>query len=388
MFYHEFKYKLLRVVRQKEEIFWVLLFPMILGICFTAAFSNINNTTENFHVIPVAVCLKEGTQTSAFQVVMDALSEEGEQQFLSVTYTDMNTAQKMLKEKSVQGIFTVDDDVVLSCASPDSGNGNNTDAMEQNILEAFLKEYRASQTALTKIAAKDPSRLADVLPMLDTNISYKKELRLTDGNMDIFLQYFFNLIAMACMYTSFAGSQIAIKNQANLSDIGARKCLSPCHKFVSVTAELLSCVLAQFFCIAANILFYVYVLKIDFGTRLSLLLFTASIGCILGVSFGFFIGCIGKMAEHVKFSILIAISMICCFLSGLMVQNMHTLIEEHCPILNRINPAALLADCFHTLNIYDVCQRYFNRIISLLFISAIFIIGGFLMLRRKTYANL
>lgn len=388
MFYHEFKYNIMRVLRQKEEIFWVLLFPMLLGILFTAAFSNINNATENFHVIPVAVCLQEGAQTDAFQTVMDTLSEEGGQQFLSVTYTDTDTAKKLLKKKMVRGIFTVDDDVTLFCASPDSGNVNGTDAIEQNILEAFLKEYRASQTALTKIAAQDPSRLTDILPMLNTNISYKKELRLTDGNMDIFLQYFFNLIAMACMYTSFAGSQIAIKNQANLSDIGARKCLSPCHKLLSVTAELLSCFLAQFFCVAVNVLFYVYVLKIDFGTRLTLLLFTASIGCILGVSFGFFIGCIGRMGERVKFSILIAISMVCCFLSGLMVQNMHTLVEQRCPILNRINPAALLADCFHTLNIYDICRRYFNSIFSLLIISAIFIIGGFLMLRRKTYANL
>lgn len=388
MFIHELKYEFLRVLRQKDETFWVLLFPLVLGIFFTAAFSNINNTTENFHAIPVAVCLEEGAQADAFRSVMDVLGEEGEQQFLAVSYTDTDTAQRLLKENRIRGIFTADDDVSLTCAPPDSSNVNSTAAIEQNILEAFLKEYRASRTALMKITERNPSKIPKLLPMLLENASYKKELRLTDGNLDVFVQYFFNLIAMACMYASFAGSQIAIKNQANLSDIGARKCLSPCHKLLSVTAEFLSCFLAQFFCIAANIVFYVYILKIDFGTSLPLLLFTASVGCMMGVSFGFFIGCINRWSANVKISFLIIITMICCFFSGLMVQNMHAVIEERCPVLNRINPAALLADCFHTLNIYDVCQRYFNRIFTLLFISAIFIIGGFLILRRKTYANL
>ncbi len=60
MFWHEFVYEIRRLLRQKEELFWMLMFPVILGTLFYFAFGSINNTTENFHTIPVAVCRENG----------------------------------------------------------------------------------------------------------------------------------------------------------------------------------------------------------------------------------------------------------------------------------------------------------------------------------------
>ena len=70
LFLHEFKYEVIRVLRQKEELFWVLLFPVILGTMFHFAFDNLSNATENFHTIPAAVCLEEGAEHEAFENVM------------------------------------------------------------------------------------------------------------------------------------------------------------------------------------------------------------------------------------------------------------------------------------------------------------------------------
>ena len=388
MFFHEFIYKMKRVLREKNEIFWVLAFPMILSIMFHAAFGNINDSTANFHAIPVAVCLENGSVRDTFKEVVDALGEEGEAQFLDVTYTNMEDAKDLLKANTVSGIFTAGDEVTLTLASNDSDNVNSTIAIQQSILECFFHEYRANMQAITDIALHNPAMLTDALNVSVSDASYKEELQLTDGNMDIFIQYFFNLIAMACLYTSIAGSSIAIKNQANLSDIGARKCISPSHKFVSMSAELLGCLVAQFFCVAANVLFQVYILKTDFGASIAALLCTSFIGCMVGVSFGFFVGSIGRIGENAKVGILVCITMVCSFLSGLMIQNMRTIIESHCPIINKINPAALISDCFHTLNIYGIGERYTRDILALLCIAGIFLVGGCLMVRRKTYASL
>lgn len=388
MFCHEFIYKIKRVLRKKNDIFWVLAFPMVLSILFHAAFENINNTTENFHAIPVAICLYEGAAGDTFKEVADTLGKKGDDQFFDITYTDMNTAKKLLQDNSVYGIFSAGEDVTLTCMSTDSGNVNSTAAIQQSILNCFFQEYQANATAIADIAANNPEGLSDALSFMECNTSYKEALQLTDGNMDIMVQYFFNLIAMACLYTSFAGSDIAIKNQANLSDIGARKCTSPSHKFLAMSAELCGCLLTQFFCVSVNVLFQVYVLNVDFGASLPLLLLTAFIGCVVGVSFGFFVGSIGRIGENLKIGILICVSMVCCFLSGLMFQNMRAIIETYCPIINKINPAALISDCFHTLNIYGIGDRYTRNILSLLLISGIFLVGGCLMVRRKTYASL
>ena len=326
MFFHEFVYELKRVVRQKEELFWVLLFPMILGTMFYVAFGNLNNTTENFHTIPVAVCIEDEAAGKPFLEVMDALSEDGDTPLVSVTETDWEDAMKRLEEDEVRGIFQVGEEVTLSCAQAQNNNANATLSIEQSILEAVLREYKANMAAILEIMEKKPEKLTEAVSLISSQASYGKELSLTPGNMDAIIQYYFNLIAMACLFTSFAGAFVAINNQANLSALGARKCVSPMGKFLSVTAQLLSCLLVQFISVAVNVLYLFYVIKVDFGTALPNLLFTSFIGCIMGVSFGFFIGCIGRLSENVKMGIMIASSMLCCFLSGLMIGNMRVVI--------------------------------------------------------------
>lgn len=390
MFFHEFKYEIKSMLRTKEELFWVLLFPMLLAIMFHVAFANINNTTENFHTIPVAVCLEEGTQTDGFQEILNALSDSeiNETPFLEVIYTDWENASKLLENNSVRGIFLTGDEISLTCAPGNASGAATTLAIEQSILEAFLREYRTNTTAITEIISAHPEKIQEVLSLVETESSFGSELQLTDGNMDNMIQYFYNLIAMACLYTSFAGSTIAIKNHANLSALAARKCVSPKGKLSSVIAQFAACLLVQFTCIAINILFLVYVLKIDFCTSLPLLMLTAFISCIMGISFGFFVGSIGRMSEGVKSAIMIAATMVSCFLSGLMVGNMRSIVESICPVINDINPAVLISDSFLTLNIYGVTERYIQNLIVLLLFSAAFLCIGCFKIRRKTYASL
>ena len=88
MFLHEFIYECKTVLRQKDELFWVMIFPLALGTMFYFAFGNLNNTTENFHTVPAAVCVEDGADAEEFRNVLDMLSEEGETPLLSLTYTD------------------------------------------------------------------------------------------------------------------------------------------------------------------------------------------------------------------------------------------------------------------------------------------------------------
>ena len=386
MFLHEFLYEIKRVLRQKEELFWVLLFPMILGTMFHFAFGNIQNASENFHTIPVAVC-RETDADETFADVLNTLAEDDGTPLLELTFTDWESAQNLLKDNQIRGIFTCGKDITLTCAFS-SSSGPDTLSMEQSILESILRQYRTNTAVFTDIAMKNPAKQGDLLSLIEEDASYGKELKLTGGNMDGTIQYFFNLIAMACLFTCFAGSQIAVKNQANQSALGARKCISPTNKFLSITAEYVSCLLAQFFCIAVNICYLVYVIKTDFGTSLPLLFLTAFVGCMLGIGFGFFVGSIGRFNENIRMGFMVAGSMFCCFLSGLMVSEMRFYVEDFCPLLNRINPAVLISDSFLTLNIYGITSRYTGNLLSLLLMTVLFLFAGCILIRRKTYASL
>lgn len=387
MFLHEFKYELIRVLRQKEELFWVLLFPMLLGTMFHLALGNLNRATESFHTIPVAVCLESDQKNEAFQTVLDTLSQDGDTPLLKPTYADWEEAASLLKEDSVRGIFRVGENVTLYCA-PNENDAAATLALEQSILETIVRQYHTNADIFTGIAQTSPEKLPELISLTQSDASYGTTLSLTPGNMDFVIQYYFNLIAMACLFTSFAGSYVAMHHQANLSALGARKCASPNSKFLSVGAQLLSCLLSQFFCVAVNVAYLVYVIKADFGTSLPMILLTAFIGCILGVCFGFFIGSIGRVSEAAKSGIMVSVSLLFCFLSGLMIDNMRMLIEDFCPLINDINPAVLISDSFLTLNIYGVSARYGSNLFALLLIAILFAVSGCLLIRRKTYASL
>ncbi len=388
MFLHEFIYECKTVLRQKEELFWVMIFPLALGTMFYFAFGNLTNSTENFHTIPVAVCAETNAKDDNFKQVLEMLSKEGEPPLIGITDTNWEDAVDLLEENKVRGIFKIEDEISLSCLPSDSFGADGTLPIEQSILEAILREYRTNIKTITEITAADLTKLPEIIPLMETSVSYAKNLSLTPGNMDTIIQYYFNLIAMACLFTSFAGAQIAIKNQANLSALGARKCVSPNRKFLSVAAQFLACLLTQFICIIINILYLYYVLKIEFGTSLPMILFTAFIGCIMGIGFGFFIGSIGQLKETTKTGIMVSASLLCCFLSGLMIGDMRTLIEEHCPVINDINPAVLISDSFLTLNIYGTTERYFFNLGGLLLFAVLFTFAGCLIIRRKTYASL
>lgn len=388
MFFHEFFYEMKRILRQKEELFWVLLFPMILGTLFHFAFGSLNDTTENFHTIPAAVCIEKGAENQPFISVLQTLSETSDPPLLSLTKTDWASAADLLNDNTVRGVFRIGGDVSLTVASSESAYADSTLVIEQSILEALLREYRASAEAVSAVLTHSPASAKAVLSAVNEPASYGTKLTLSSGNMDSTVQYFYNLIAMDCLFTSFAGIYVALRNQANLSAVGARKCVSPSGKAVSVAAQLLSGILTQFLCLAVNILYLVYILRVDFRTDLPQLFLTALTGCVLGVSFGFFVGSIGQISEPAKNGLLVCISLVCCFLSGLMIGGMRPMVEKICPLLNDINPAVRISDSFLTLNIYGPTDRYFQNLCALLLMAAIFMAAGCLMIRRKTYASL
>lgn len=376
MFWHIFKYEFLNTIKQKELVFWMMCFPIILGTFFNLAFGNLYEKEEIFNEIPVAVA--EIKEDSVFREVMDSLSE-GDSPLFKVQYTDMEEAEELLKNEDIKGIICVDDELSLSVA----GNG-----LEQSIIKSFLEQYEAQKTIITDTAANNPEKLQDVIAALSADIDCIETKELSGGNMDVYVQYFQNLIAMVALFGTMVGLFAATSNEANLSAIGARKCVAPTHKLKSIIANLLAAFCAQVICVFISITYIVFILKIDMGDKIPMMYLSGAAGSLLGVSMGFLIGSIGRMSEGVKVGISTSFSMFCCFLSGLMVGGMKAFFESHCPVVNKINPAAVISDLFYCLAVYDDYSRYMEKMVTLLIMSAIFITGGFLLTRRKKYESI
>lgn len=382
---HTMKYSLRTLIRNKSQCFWLILFPIILGTLFKLAFSNLN---EPFEPIPVAIVLEEDAYaqyTESFRTLADSLGEEGDDQMLDITYCDREEALQLLEDTAVYGIITVRDTVSLSV----SANANSDKKeLNQNILHTFVQRYNLSADAITDIAMNHPEYTEDAMTALADEITYIRDDSLSASEEDNYVSYFYNLLAMTCMFCCMSGMYVSLENQGNLSPLGARRNVAPTSKLVSILGQMSAYVLGNFICILIGFIYINLILQIDLTARLPLVLLTLFVSDLAGSAFGFFAGALGRMSEGTKNGIIVAISMLCCFLSGLMIGNIRILIEDVCPIVNRINPAALISDSFYCLANFDNYTRYTQNIVSLCIFTVLFLAGGFLLTRRRRYASL
>lgn len=381
MYFHSFYYNFKSLVRNYPQVFWCFAFPILLATMFHFAFGGLG-TDESFSAIPVAV-VTEGTTNELLTNMLEQLSEPGDDQFLSITYATKEEASSLLEQKEVIGILYTGESLKLS-VSDEMVNMQ----LEQSILAAFVEQFNMESKALETIYLSHPEKFADAISQLSEETSYLKDTDLSNGSTDQSLTYFFNLIAMTCLYAAMAGSNIAIDNQANLSDLGMRRNISPVHKMISILGGLTATVLFEFISVVIGIGYMAFILGVNFGSQTGFILLACLIGCITGVSLGFFIGSFGTASRMTKFGTLMGIIMLCCLFSGLMIGNICMTIEKICPFFNKINPAALISDSFYALVIYPSHERYFTNLVSLLLLSSLFSFGGFILVRRKKYASL
>lgn len=376
MFLHNLKYELLSNIRMKDFIFWMMCFPIILGTFFYLGFGKIYDNEIVFSKIPVAVV--EVTEDEAFNATVKSIEADKDPLF-SFRYTDRTEAEELLKEGDIEGIITVDGDLSLTFFKSE---------IDQTIIKSFVEQFVSQKAVITDIAMNAPEKLPEVTAKLTAAADAIENESLSGGNMNPYDSYFQNLITMAAMFGITTGVLCATRNQGNLSAIGARKSVSPKHGFVTLLSSLIAAYITQIISVIVAVSFVLFVLKINFGDNIPMVYLSGAIGALAGISIGFFVGSIGRASENVKSAAATAASMFMCFLSGLMVGDMKATVQEHCPIINRINPAALTSDLFYCLTLYDDYRRYTESAVTLLIISAVFITGGFLLTRRKTYENL
>ena len=376
MFLHQLKYDLLSMIRTKEIIIWLLIFPnLILGVLFKVAFGGAYEKSTVFHTIPAAVV---ETGDPYFREVCEAVSK-GDEPLLKPVFTDEDEAEEMLKDGRVKGIFYAGQELSLSVSK--SG-------IEQTLLSSFADSYSVRKKVIVSAAQEAPEKLPEVISALESDIEPYTEVPVTHGNTDYFVQYFYNLLAMVAMYGSLLGLNITQFNQANLSPVGARKGISPVPKSIGIGASLTASMIVEALCMAVNVSFTVFVLKVDMGSRLPLVYLAAIAGGFLGVALGFFIGACNNLKFNAKVGISMAFSMLMCFLSGLMVGNIKAIIQQHLPIINKLNPAAVISDSIYCLDIYPDLSHFLTKLTTMVIMSAVLMIAGIAFTRRKKYASI
>lgn len=383
MFYHNYKYRLKCLVRDKQNVFWTLLFPILLATLFKMAFSNLTSA-ENFTEIKVGIVQdEEYKKNTEFIKAIESVSSSNnntEKDLFDVQYITKDQGEKLLEDRKIEGYIYFKDGINLVVRET---------GINETIIKGFIDDFKQTTSTITTIISKNPGA---VEKGLFNNVAerddYLKEVPVSKAAPDTVVNYFYSLIAMTCLYGSFCGLKEVTALQANLSSQGARVNMAPTHKMKMFIASIAAATTVQFGELIVLLGYLTLILKINFGNQLGYIALTCLVGTITGVTFGTFIAAIVKKGEGVKVGILISVSMAMTFAAGMMQDRIKYLISAKYPILANLNPASLITDCFYSLYYYNTHTKFFTDITILCGFSVVFILFTYLVLRRQKYASL
>ncbi len=380
MFSHIFIVRMKCLLRNKELMFWTLVFPLLMATFFNMAFSGLNSA-EAFKPIEAAVVNDAGyKQDTSFQQTLTAVSNGDSRIFNLKEVSTREEAEQLLESGDIEGFFSVEGMLALTVKK--SG-------LNPSIMKSFADQYQQTASAVGQILKSNPQALQNGL-LQDMGLSrdYVTEVASSGAAPNNVLNYFYSLIAMACFYGSFFGLQEVTDIQANLSARAARINMSPVHKLKAFVAGLSAALVIQFAEILILLAYLSFALHVDFGPRIGYVLLTAFVGCILGLSFGSLISAAVKKSEGLKTAILISATMVGTFMAGMMMLNMKYIISQKAPILSYLNPINLLTDAFYSLYYYDTLDRYLLNLGLMGVFAVVFCLGTYAIIRRRKYASL
>lgn len=379
MFFHNFKYAIISLIKSKTALFWTLVFPIALATFMYMAFENIFEADELFSAIPVAV-VEEKSQTEeqmGLSVVLDQLANGGEDALLKITKTDQQTAEELLASEEILGIYYIEEERLVV-------GENSTNA---TILSMVLEQYMQMKNLYGDLQESHPEYVMQAIQRISERKTSIVEKSTTNGCQNNMYNYFYAIFSMSCMFASFSAVEKISKMQANTSTLGIRRSLSPNHKMIMVLSEYFALWMVQFF-VELIALLYMTALGVDFGDKYLAIALTLFVGSGIGLSMGVIIGSLRGLGEKTKIGIASTISMLLSILADLCVGGIKDIVEHHFPILNRINPAVLLSDCFYALNVYDNYDRFFKNIGILSGMAVLLLMVSMCLVRRNRYASL
>lgn len=241
------------------------------------AFSNIENS-EKLDIINIAIIDNEELKNDkifkeAFKTLED---EENNDRLFNIKYTSEEEAKKLLQNDEIVGFMILQD------------NEPKITFMQNGINETIFKfvTEEISQTSETVKNLSEEEIKSEIMSgnhNLDYEKIYKDILEMVEkqegnvkdissNNLSYTMIEFYTLIAMTCLYGGILGMTAINQNLANMSNTGKRMSVSPTHKIKVVLSSALASYATQLIGLLILFLYTIFVLKVDYGTNLPLII--------------------------------------------------------------------------------------------------------------------
>ena len=384
MFLHNLKYTFKTLFKNKSLIFWTFAFPIIMATFFNMAFADVIES-DQLKIIDMAIVdNNEFNNNMLYKQTFNSLSDENnEDRLFSITYTNKDDAKKLLEDGKIEGYLELNNGVPkLTFVS----NGIN-----QTIIKYVVDEvHDTEKIILTMSSEYANSSIETIYARIESFLAANNiELKNTaNENLDYMMIEYYTLIAMTCLYAGSVGMVAINKSLPYLKGNGKRVAVSPASKGTIVFSSLLASYTIQLLTLGLLFLYTAGLLHIDYSDKIGYIILLSLVGSLTGVALGLLVGSYFKTTDSAKTGIMIAITMTGCFLAGMMGVGMKYVIDKNLPIVNKVNPAAIITDGFYSLYYYSDYARYWFNIGSLLVITIVLILLSCNKIGRAKYDSI
>ena len=349
MNWNHLKYQLLNNLREHSFMFWTVAYPLFMALIFHTAFQGMLDPQP----LVVTVGIEAGSPAAA------AL---GEVDILDARILDRATALDQIRAGELTGFVAAD-------------------------LTLTVGKSGIAETVLASVVSQMKQMQALGVPMenFDFQTSY---VRTTPARFDPLLIPFFSLIGMFTLYSAYMGIEFGRIIQADQSMEALRLNVVPLRKQDFIIGSLLIGLVINLVSNLLLLLFFRYGLGMDLITRPLPSLAVILAANVFGIMLGLLIGSISRISSGAKNGVIIGLTLLLSFASGMMSPDIKILIEEGAPWLNALNPVAIVTTQLYRINFLDQTASLGTALATLLAMAVVLMGIAILFLRRKSYDSL
>lgn len=297
-----------------------------------------------------------------------------------------------------------------------SSHGGDGSAWSLIALEALLEQFNTQSTMITQAVtqeitqriaqttATDPSKLNDtawIKSIVQSTTDEFVHTAQSDGSSSYLepaqgyaaahdmARYHFAIIAMATFMAMTLACEQITKLQANLSELGARVCVSPLSRLPKIAAVMLSVWLEAFVCLLVDFAYVRFVMHVPINGRDGLAVAALAMAALATTTLGLALGAVPRLALGTKTGLSIIITLVLSAFTG-MFGNMAFAdsVQRAAPLLQYLNPCKQVTNLFYDLLYYHSLTPFTHTVLVLACMSAVGLALAVVELRRTSYDNL
>lgn len=369
-----FKYRLLTIIQNKQLVFWIMLFPILLVTSYYLIISSTAAKEQTIADLKIGVVEETTNPYFSFADVLKENNDEAHIQLL-----DFHQADALLKENEIDAYVVTNFDRETERSHYDmyAYSFDNKQWLAKYIFDS------------AKIYENIGLRLQSADIMAEQNYVDLNPVGKTDIHMFSDFYSVYAILAMGCFNAITTGLDEIEWHKAGESPFSARLTLGALDRRKRFLYSGSAALFVQLANITFVVLYVLFVLGIGFLPEDILkILILMYVGTITAFLMGTFLGSILPFEKGVKNAIGVSGNLILAALAGTMSVYPKMLVDSIAPWVNKINPLAILADGLYALAYYETYNAYYRFLTNLSIICIVVFLLNLIILRRRHFEYL